>query len=61
MMCMKFKFISIGTYLSGFTLCVVVMLTTSDPISLGTISDLNVLGTVEKHWVIGLFMKVVAL
>ena len=36
-MCMKFKFISIGTYLSGFTLCVVVMLTTSDPISLGTI------------------------
>ena len=37
MMCMKFKFISIGTYLSGFTLCVVVMPTTLDPISLGTI------------------------
>uniref|UniRef100_A0A8R7K1T5 Uncharacterized protein n=1 Tax=Triticum urartu TaxID=4572 RepID=A0A8R7K1T5_TRIUA len=36
-MCMKFKFISICTYLSGFTLCVVVMLTTSDLISLGTI------------------------
>ena len=40
-MCMIFKFISICTYLSDFTLCFVVMLTTLDPISLGTILYLN--------------------
>ena len=40
-MCMIFKFISICTYLSDFTLCFVVMLTMLDPISLGTILYLN--------------------
>ena len=40
-MCIKFKFILICTCLCGFTLCFVVILTTSDPISLGTILYLN--------------------
>ena len=43
-MCMKFNFISICTYLYG---CIVVYLTTLDPISLGTMLYLKVvLGTI---------------
>ena len=46
-MCMKFNFISICTYLCGVFLYIVVLLTTLDPMSLGTMLYLKVvLGTI---------------
>ena len=39
-------------------LCIVVSLTTSDPICLGTILYLNVvLGTLERHWMLVSFIR----
>ena len=39
-------------------LCIVVTLTTSDPICLGTILYLNVvLGTLERHWMLVSFIR----
>jgi hypothetical protein len=60
-MCMKFNFISICTYLCGVYPMYCSCLTTSDPISLGTtLCLIFVLGTMEIHWKLVLFiMKVV--
>ena len=41
-----------------FVLCIVVSLTTLNPISLGTILYLNnVLGTLEMHWMLASFIR----
>ena len=58
---MKFNFISICTYLCGVYPMYCSCLTTSDPISLGTtLCLIFVLGTMEIHWKLVLFiMKVV--
>ena len=41
-----------------FVICLVVSLTTLDPISLGTILYLNVvLGTMERHWMLDSFIR----